>query len=325
MAFAHWLATALIFSTSPSMSQPVDTDPPNGAIDSTTTTDEVAFGDRADRMTVVVSIGGKGPYRFLVDTGSERTVISRQLAARLQLADGRDTIIHSVIGANSVQTVDIPRLQVSNSVFSVANAPALEAVNIGADGLLGLDGLRSQRVLFNFKNQTMSITPSRQRAKRPERTDGDTIIVRAKSRKGRLIFTEARVDGQKVAVIIDTGSQFTVGNLALKASLMKRNLWTFPEKLTIESVTGDRLVADVSILGRLDVDAVHLDKLPVAFADAHIFRQLNLDKKPALLLGMNAMRAFDQISIDFAAKKVKFVLPATSMRDDVRMAQAGSL
>ena len=73
------------------------------------------------------------------------------------------------------------------------------------------------------------------------------------------------------------------------------------------------------------MDAVHLDKLPVAFADAHIFKQLKLDKKPALLLGMNAMRAFDQISIDFAAKKVKFVLPATSMRDDVRMAEAAPL
>ena len=54
--------------------------------------------------------------------------------------------------------------------------------------------------------------------------------------------------------------------------------------------------------------------LSVAFADAHIFRQLDLDDRPALLLGMNAMKAFDRISIDFAAKKVRFVLPGTSMR-----------
>ena len=104
-----------------------------------------------------------------------------------------------------------------------------------------------------------------------------------------------------------------------------RHLWTFPEKLTIETVTGEKLVSEVSVLNRLDVDAVHLDKLPVAFADAHIFKKLNLHKKPALLLGMNAMRAFDKISIDFAARKVRFVLPATSMREDVRMASAGSL
>jgi len=322
MNFAPWLATALVLSANPTLSQPIEGDPPTGTIDNTTVTDEISIGNRGDRMTVDVSVGGKGPYRFLVDTGSERTVISRQLADRLQLMDGRNTILHSVLGVNSVQTVDIPSLRVSNSEISVVDAPALEASNIGADGLLGLDGLRSQRVLFNFKDQTMSITPSRQRA---ERMDGDVIVVRAQSRKGRLIFTNARVDGQNVAVIIDTGSQFTVGNLALKASLMKRNLWTYPNKLTIETVTGEKVQADVSILGRLDVDAVHLDQLPVAFADAHIFRKLNLDKKPALLLGMNAMRAFDKISIDFAAKKVRFVLPQTGMREDLRMAAAAPI
>ena len=48
--------------------------------------DEVAIAtDEGDRMTVAVQVAGKGPYRFLVDTGSERTVISRQLAKTLQL------------------------------------------------------------------------------------------------------------------------------------------------------------------------------------------------------------------------------------------------
>jgi hypothetical protein len=39
---------------------------------------------------------------------------------------------------------------------------------------------------------------------------------------------------------------------------------------------------------------------------------------------MNAMRAFDRISIDFAAKKVRFVLPGTSMRESYRVAVAAS-
>jgi len=321
MKFAHLLAAGMVLAAAPALSQPAQLTPagvPLAEIDRTTITDEIPIGDRGDRMTVAVSVGGNGPYRFLVDTGSERTVISRQLADRLKLTDGRTTLLHSVIGATSVQTVFIPGLKVSNSTISVANAPALEAAHIGADGLLGLDGLKSKRVLFDFKAQTMSVTPSAQRI--TEKVDGDVIVVRAKSRKGRLIFTEARVDGQTVAVIVDTGSQVTVGNLALKSRLMKHGLQTVPETLTIESVTGEKLVADVSILKLLEVDTIHLDRLPVAFADAHIFRTLGFDKKPALLLGMNAMRAFDQISIDFAAKKVRFVLPETGMLNDVRMA-----
>jgi predicted aspartyl protease len=292
-----------------------------GQIDNITTTDEVAIGrDVGDRMTVDVSVGGRGPYRFLVDTGAERTIISRELAHRLQLEVGKNATLHSVIGVNDVNTVFIPHLQVSNNVISVVDAPALLASNIGADGMLGIDSLRSQRVLFDFRANTMSITPATRRA---EKLDGQTIVVRARARQGRLIFTQAQIDGQRVTVIVDTGSQVTIGNTALQRALMKRRLLTVPNQVTIESVTGEKLSASVAEIKKLELGDVRIEDLAVAFADAHIFKQLDLRNEPALLLGMNAMRAFDRISIDFASKKVRFVLPGTSMRQTVRLAAAG--
>ena len=326
MIYLHWLAAALVIGGTTAVAEPNRLEleiTPTEAIDRTTTTDEVPIGrDIGDRMTVDVQVGGKGPYRFLVDTGSERTVISRQLAQRLQLDNGRDAVLHSVVGANDVSTVFIPELQVSNSVISVVDAPALEASNIGADGMLGIDSLRSQRVLFDFKAKTMSITPANRPA---EQLDGQTIVVRARSRHGRLIFSQANIDGQKVTVIVDTGSQVTIGNMSLQRNLMRRKLWSVPDPVTIESVTGEKLEARVAKLRKLEIGGVHLDDLAVAFTDAHIFKQLDLQDKPALLLGMNAMRAFDRISIDFHSKKVRFVLPGTSMRDHVRMADAGGI
>jgi hypothetical protein len=62
----------------------------------------------------------------------------------------------------------------------------------------------------------------------------------------------------------------------------------------------------------LDIGGVTLKNLAIVFADAHTFRQLKLDRKPALLLGMNAIRAFKKVSIDFANRKFKVVLPETS-------------
>jgi predicted aspartyl protease len=227
-----------------------------------------------------------------------------------------------VVGANDVDTVFIPKLQISNNIISVVDAPALEASNIGADGMLGIDSLRSQRVLFDFKAKTMSITPAEQPL---ERLDGQTIVVRARARQGRLIFSRAQIDGQKVTVIVDTGSQVTIGNMALQRSLMKRRLWQVPDPVTIESVTGEKLEARVARLKKLEIGGVHLDDLAVAFTDAHIFNQLDLKDEPALLLGMNAMRAFDRISIDFRNKKVRFVLPGTSMRSNIRVADAGRI
>ena len=50
-------------------------------------------------------------------------------------------------------------------------------------------------------------------------------------------------------------------------------------------------------------------------------RSLELSKRPALLLGMNAIRAFKKVSIDFASKKFRVVLPESS-EADVRLALA---
>jgi len=322
---SHWLTAGLLLAGTPIAAEPQRLDVEIGVagpIDRTTTSDEVAISsDGADRMTVPVSVGGKGPYQFLVDTGSERTVISRELARLLRLSSGRSAILHSVMGANNIDTVHIPQLKVSSNTISVIDAPALGASNIGADGMLGIDSLRSQRVMFDFKAKTMSITPSNQPL---ERLEGDTIVVRARSRGGRLIFTQAKIDGRRVSVIVDTGSQVTIANMALQKLLTKKGHAVLPEMVTIESVTGEQMSAHITRVQSLELGGVNLTDLSIAFADAHIFRQLGLDDRPALLLGMNAMKAFDRISIDFAAKKVRFVLPGTSMRGNVRMANAAS-
>ena len=322
MTMIRLLAASLLLATAPVWSQPKQMESevrPGPIAEDATTGDEVAIGtDIGDRMTVEVRVVGKGPYRFLVDTGSERTVISRQLARRLNLESGQVTKLHSVVGVNHVDTVYIPRLTVSSNTISVVDAPALEAANIGADGMLGIDSLHAQRVMFDFKAKTMSIT----QANAPlEKLDGDTIVVRARSKKGRLIFTHARIGGRDVTVIVDTGAQITIGNRALQRSLARTHMWRAPNPTEIISVTGERMRVQVAQLNELQLDGLHLSNLAVAFADAHIFKQLSLEKKPALLLGMNAMRAFDRISIDFAAKKVRFVLPGSSRRDTLRLAE----
>src|SRR5687767_8627166 len=68
-----------------------------GQVDKTTQTEDVRFRtDRTDRMTVPVVVSGSGPYRFLVDTGADRTAVSRQLASRLKFAAAESASLHSV-------------------------------------------------------------------------------------------------------------------------------------------------------------------------------------------------------------------------------------
>ena len=68
-------------------------------IDKTTQTQDVQFKtERDDRMTVAVKLSGTGPDRFLVDTGADRTAVSRDLVSKLRLPSGSGAELHSVSG-----------------------------------------------------------------------------------------------------------------------------------------------------------------------------------------------------------------------------------
>jgi hypothetical protein len=80
------------------------------------------------------------------------------------------------------------------------------------------------------------------------------------------------------------------------------------------------LNGEYTFVKKLTIGEVGLSNLAVVFADAHTFKQLGLDKRPALLLGMNALRAFKKVSIDFANRKLRVMLPETGSIDNLRLA-----
>ncbi len=282
--------------------------------------------DPAQRMTVMVNVAGRGPYAFLVDTGSERTAISRQLATELGLRGGPRRRVHSVLGSNMVDTVQIPRLDVGKQNLSVIDAPIFTAEHIGAAGMLGIDMLRAQRVVFDFKAGEMRIAPSR--FEEVGTLDRNTIVVRARSRNGRLILTNVVLDGIAIAAIIDTGAQVSIGNLPLMRQLQRARQVAVQriaikqrgERAEIEAVTGQVKTVDMARVRRLDLGGVELKDVMVAFASARIFKELGFANKPAILLGIDAMRSFEKVSIDFAQKKVRFVLPAVALNSQYQTA-----
>ena len=292
------------------------------AIDRTTQTEDIKFRDDGyDRMTVPVRLQGTGPYRFLVDTGADRTAISSDLATRLKLYTGDQLQLHSVGKVATVSTASITALRLTRREVRVDDAAVLESRDMGADGILGVDSLSSERVLFDFEGQTMSIVPSSNR----ENFDRNEIVITARRRNGRLVLTQARANDRPVAVVLDTGAQISVGNAALRKQLVGNRAVDPNSMIQLTTVTGEIINGECVFIDRLKLGDVDLKNVGVVFADAPAFKKLDLEKKPAMLLGMNAMRAFDRISIDFSTKKVRFVLPGTSMREPVRLAAAGSI
>ena len=322
------LIAALLLTTSAAPLVPQRTTPtyvsesaPARASDTPVPLETLALSsDQAMRMTVMVKVAGQGPYSFLVDTGSERTAISRQLAVQLKLGSGVPARVHSVLGSETVATVNIPQLGVGNRMLSVIDAPTFEAQHIGAEGILGIDSLHAQRIIFDFKAQEMRIAPSS--FEYLGRLENETIVVRARSRKGRLVLTSVTLDGIKLDAIIDTGSQVSVGNLPLMRQLRRVSLDRVKRSkvqdgdgtAVMQAVTGQVRNVELARFQRLDLGGVEIKDVTLAFASAQIFKELGYAKRPAILLGIDAMRSFDKVSIDFARKRVRFILPATALQ-----------
>ena len=271
-----------------------------------------------DRVTIPISIDGKGPWPFVIDTGSQRTVIARDLAQRLALPPRADVTILSMTGRSQVATVALPRLTFGAGVIDDIEAPVLEGEHLGAAGLLGLDSLHDRRVVLNFRSGTMDIADSGRRRTFP--TDPDTIVVEARRKRGQLILLDSRVNGMRVNIMLDTGSHYSIGNLALRDKLLRKKRAPDLLTATLTSVTGGTLIGEVGRIGSVALGRVNLTEVPVIFADASPFAELGMQDKPALLLGISVLRVFDRVAIDFARGKVDFLLPDANAITPTRLA-----
>ncbi|MEP2987978.1 MAG: retroviral-like aspartic protease family protein [Parasphingorhabdus sp.] len=260
--------------------------------------------DFRERMTVPVSIDEQGPFDFIIDTASQRTILSKEIAGNLDL-EIEDTVnVIALAGNTTVNTVYVPELTLGERSYGGLISPTFRATNIGADGVLGLDSLQGQRILFDFLTKKISVEDTNTKLKTRSRRE---IVVTAKRRSGQLIFTNAIISGIKVNVIIDTGGETSIGNKVLQKRLRMRS--SSLEQIKLVDVTGKSVDADYGIAQNLEIGRARFSQIPIAFSDIEPFKALKLDKKPAMFLGMNALRTFDRVAIDFANRKIYFLLP----------------
>lgn len=271
--------------------------------------------DATRRMSVQVMVGGKGPFAFLVDTGAERTVIARELAARLGLVEGAKLRLATIGGSATVPSFRVAALQMSNLHLAAVDAPAFHGRHIGAAGLIGVDMLEQRRVLIDFRKETMQILETRRRAPSLIKDD-DAIVVTARNSAGRLILSDARLHGKRIDVIVDTGAQTSIGNLALQKMVADRRANRLPFVATeLSAVSGEAVPAVRTAIKRIAINGLDINDLPVSFADSQAFRVLGLHEQPALLLGMDSLSLFDRVEIDFPNRRVVFDLPDGANRD----------
>ena len=255
------------------------------------------------RLSVDVHVNGRGPYRFIVDSGADTSVVGLRIAKDLQLPLGTPVVLDGMTNRNIVDRVKVDQLTVGSSTIGNLELPALRESDLGGDGMIGIDALVQQRLLMDFEKHLIKVED----ASIPEPHEPGEIVITARRRRGQLILTHVTAAGFELDAIIDTGSEITIGNLALRNQLIRGNRDKFLT-VSVVGVTGATQKLDVARIGELQLGPVTLHDVPMAFADVPPFEMFGLSHTPALLLGTDILETFRRISLDFRSRKVRFQL-----------------
>jgi predicted aspartyl protease len=269
--------------------------------------------ERSQRLTVPVLVEGAGPYAFMIDTGSQATAVTHEIRAALALPPAGTATLVGMASRRQVDLVDVGRIEFGNNSFTNFTAPVLERAHVGADGIIGLDALQDFRVLLDFRKQTIAVEDANTR----DSGNGFEIIVRARTKLGQLLITDALIEGVRATVIIDTGAQASLANTALRERIRAKRA---QEVLTTD-VNGVDLPGDLMFVRDLSIHGLALTNVPLTFADTPAFEALGLNDQPAISLGMQHLALFDRVAIDFARQRILFDVPrdvAKAIRDAQR-------
>jgi predicted aspartyl protease len=271
------------------------------------------------RMTVEVKVNGQGPYHFIVDSGADTSVVGARIARALQLPAGTPVLLNGMTDSSQVERVLVDSLQLGQSTIDDLQLPVLEEQHLGGQGMIGIDALVEQRLMMDFEKRTIKVED----AHIPAPHLADEIVVTARRRRGQLILTQVTANRRKIDAVIDTGSEITIGNLALRDRLIRRD----PDKFTtigVTGVTGVTVNLQLARVAELRLGSVVLRNVPIAFAEVPPFAVFGLSDEPALLLGTDLLETFRRVSLDFRARKVRFQLKNCGSRGIVISTQHSS-
>jgi hypothetical protein len=265
------------------------------------------------RVGAAVFIDGRGPFTFVIDTGAGTTSIADSLAERLQLPPLEPVLVHGITEARVTPSVAVNRLQLSGLGFRNLTCPVFSREQLGADGLIGLDVLGRFRLRFDVSRRSASLTMRGvaivmggdvQTGSRIRREGLPAVT----GRFGQMMLTQVAVDGQPTVAFIDSGAQYSIGNLALRRAIAARRPdgGRLSRAVPIYGVTGQSLSADLAQVDDLRLGTSRLGATPMLFADLHCFRTLGIHERPALLIGADLLGRFREVILDFPADTVTF-------------------
>lgn len=268
-----------------------------------------AWTDTYGRPTTSVFINGRGPFSFLVDTGSTVTVLWERVIRAIGAEPGGTFTIAGATGTAVRPYTDIQTLQAGDVSRSNLRVAIIEDPRLSrGDGILGADLFVGKRLVFAIREKTVRVEPSRRRSGTDEQRN-------LRLRQGLLAEVDGQVGTVNAHLILDTGADHCVGNLALGQALERAHprLVRVP-RVRLTGVTGHKVIGEFVYLPRVNASAFSVQDSAAVIADLPIFKLWELNSQPAMIVGVDLLSRLASFTIDYGAR-----------RFDAQLADAGDL
>jgi predicted aspartyl protease len=240
-----------------------------------------------------VEVDGRGPYRFVIDTGASNTNLTAQLrAARPDLAR-RDADRHLNGAAGTVRTelVTLDALGVQGRTFRGLSAfvlPRGPMDMLGVDGVLGADVISTYAMEMDVPNRRWAL-----HAEAPAELErGMLPAVRFRLDSARMPRLTVHVDGKFIPALLDTGAKGTFINW--KAA---RLIGLSPEDPRLATggfargaTTQGGSKTKISMTHDVRVGSFRWAVPKLRIADLPIFDMIGMGQGPAMILGIDALK-----------------------------------
>lgn len=262
------------------------------------------------RVAAEVELNGNNRYPLVLDTGAGRTVLANTVVRDLNLPAGPPVLVHAITSAEVLPTVRLAQLDFAGRRFNDLVCPVVSRDLLAADGLLGLDVLSRYRLSIDLARRRVSMRPSGSDVfegspafASPSRLTREGVRAEI-GRFGQLILPTARAGGVTLSAFVDTGAQYSIGNLALLEALSAGRAEQPGRDVEVYGVTGQVLMAREREVRGLEIANRDLGPTPLLFADLHAFEALDLIAAPALLIGADILYRFRRVELDYGRQRM---------------------
>ena len=130
-------------------------------------------------------------------------------------------------------------------------------------------------------------------------------------RSGQLTIIDADLNGRgQISAMIDSGSEVSIGNSLLRQLAGRQNPKFEDEMQTIGLIDASNRTFDgeYGYLPFIRIGGVQFGNVPVVFSNTPLLRLWGMEKQPSIMMGMDLLRQFAKVELDFSQSRVGFTV-----------------